>query len=194
MLATIGHSFSQSWNSGISKWTCNTFCPQANHQILLHFASQFSSRRKCLWPGYAFLGTGAILCLQTGECVLVHFAAAGCRPDQNPSEINRKDILWLRWTLAQGCNRIVFEPQVLFVFSVLKLLVVFTLQEKNVSKKQGVSPRACTGEQRSPSFAKLSLNLKLLETVHRGRERIKIQTKQHISGFVWERDAVKMTC
>lgn len=45
----------------MSKWICNTFCPQANNRKLLHFASHFSARRKCLWPSYTSLGTGAIL-------------------------------------------------------------------------------------------------------------------------------------
>lgn len=71
----------------------------------------------------------------------------------------------------------------LFVFSVLKFLVVFTLQEKSISKSK-VYPPGRAQENKEKNFAKLSLNLKLMETVHTGRERIKIQNKQHISGFV----------
>lgn len=50
--------------------------------------------------------------------------------------------------------------------------------------KSKVYPPGRAQENKEKNFAKLSLNLKLMETVHTGRERIKIQNKQHISGFV----------
>lgn len=66
---------------------------------------------------------------------------------------------------------------------VKRLFLTYTVVPVECWCSQSQVSRACTGEQRK-NFAKLSLNLKLMETVHRGRERIKIQNKQHISEFV----------
>lgn len=129
------------------------------------------------------MGNNILLWLYMDECVLVHLAAPGCRPGQNPSEFSRKDILWLQWTLDWGCSRVVFEPKFLFAFSVFKFLVILTL-EKNISKSKVYPPGCTQKKQGSRSFAKLSPNMKLLETVYRGRKRNKIQNEQHFSGYV----------
>lgn len=107
------------------------------------------------------------------ERVLGHLAAPGCRAHQNPPEIGRKDILRLQRTLDGGSNRVVFEAKVPFVFFLVNVFShhLHSSGEGHL-QKQGVRTRneAAPLLKAAASFAKLSLNLKLLEGVYRGRE------------------------
>lgn len=165
----------------MSKWICNTFCPQANNRKLLHFASHFSARRECWWPGYTSVGAGAGLWqkdwqnlkhssntskywYQPNAWVTMSHCAWGqtsvclCTSQHKDVDLIKIHLKSTGKTsfdfggLDRGWKRVVFEPKVLFVFSTLKFLIFFTLLEKNISKSK-VYPPGCTQKKQGSSSA-----------------------------------------
>lgn len=157
MLATSRHSFSQSWNSDMSKWTCNTFSapkPATKHCFIslprFHPGGNAYGLKDTATTSTSWYQPNVWVTMSC--CACTQASVCSCTWQQQDADLTKIHLkptgktspdsggLWLR-----AVTELYLSPKCSLHF--LKFLAVFTLQEKKVSKSKVYHP-GCAQENK----------------------------------------------